>query len=145
MYIFKPPSIGGEVRWHQDASYLQTDPACVTGMWIALEDATKENSCLWMQPGEHRSPLREIYEVDWKHRRGELRVLDKTPWNTEKAVALEVPAGSLVLFNDHAPHYSSPNRSDKSRHAFAIHVAEKGARWSDKNWLQRPHLGEFLL
>ncbi|MFT5370919.1 MAG: phytanoyl-CoA hydroxylase, partial [Lysobacterales bacterium] len=51
MYIFKQPGIGGEVRWHQDASYLIADTPGVTGIWIAIEDATLENGCLWMQPG----------------------------------------------------------------------------------------------
>ena len=112
MYIFKQPSIGGEVRWHQDASYLVTRPAAVTGLWVAVEDATKDNGCLWMQPGQQRSPLREIYQVDWDARQGLLSELDKTPWAVEKAVPVEAPAGSLVLFHDHMPHYSSQNRSE---------------------------------
>jgi phytanoyl-CoA hydroxylase len=145
MYIFKQPSIGGEVRWHQDASYLITDPPAVTGVWVAIEDATRDNGCLWMQPGQHRSPLREIYEVDWEKREGRLSQLDDTPWACERAVAVEAPAGSLVLFNDHMPHYSSPNRSERSRHAFTLHVAEASARWSRNNWLQRCQLRPFQL
>ncbi len=146
MYIFKQPHIGGEVRWHQDASYLVTHPASVTGIWIALEDATRENGCLWMQPGGHRSPLREIYEVDPDTREGTLRTLDDTPWpGNNEAVALEVPKGSVVFFNDHMPHYSSQNRSARSRHAFTLHVSEASADWSKLNWLQRPGLGLFHL
>lgn len=145
MYIFKQPSIGGEVRWHQDASYLVTRPAAVTGLWVAVEDATKDNGCLWMQPGQQRSPLREIYQVDWDARQGLLSELDKTPWAVEKAVPVEAPAGSLVLFHDHMPHYSSQNRSEASRHAFAMHVADSAAQWSEKNWLQRLELGNFEL
>jgi phytanoyl-CoA hydroxylase len=145
MYIFKQPSIGGEVRWHQDASYLVTTPAAVTGLWVAIEDATKDNGCLWMQPGQHRSPLREIYQVDWEKREGLLTSLDSSPWAVEKAVAVEAPAGSLVLFHDHMPHYSSQNRSRLSRHAFTMHVADSGSRWSETNWLQRPTLGVFEL
>jgi phytanoyl-CoA hydroxylase len=146
MYIFKQPHIGGEVRWHQDASYLITEPPCVTGVWIAMEDATRDNGCLWMQPGGHCSPLRETYTVDPTTREGALTTLDSTPWPGEdEAVALEVPAGSVVFFNDHMPHYSSQNLSDRSRQAFTMHVAEAGAAWSGQNWLQRPSLGAFLL
>jgi len=145
MYIFKQPGIGGEVRWHQDASYLIADAPGVTGVWIAVEDATKDNGCLWMQPGQHHSPLREIYEVDWQERSGTLRKLDETPWTTGKKVAMEVPAGSVVFFNDRMPHYSSQNTSDKSRHAFTLHVAETNAKWAEENWLQRPKLGAFEL
>jgi phytanoyl-CoA hydroxylase len=146
MYIFKQPRIGGEVRWHQDGSYLITEPATVTGIWVAIEDANRDNGCLWVQPGGHRSPLRQIYEVDWSTRKGQLTDLDSTPWpSAGEAVAVEVTAGSVVIFHDHMPHYSSPNRSAHSRHAFTMHVTEKGAQWSGRNWLQRPTLGDFGL
>lgn len=146
MYIFKQPRIGGEVRWHQDASYLITRPASVMGVWIAIEDAHQGNGCLRVQPGGHRSPLREIYEVDWERREGTLRTLDPAPWPTAAdAVALEVPAGSVVLFHDHLPHASEPNRSERSRHAFTMHVAPRDVSWSSRNWLQRPQLGDFAL
>ena len=57
------PRIGGEVVWHQDASFLITAPHSVVGFWWALEDATRDNGCLWVEPGGHRGPLRER----WKH------------------------------------------------------------------------------
>ncbi|NNF15654.1 MAG: phytanoyl-CoA dioxygenase family protein [Gammaproteobacteria bacterium] len=145
MYIFKQPGIGGEVRWHQDASYLHTRPASVTGLWVAIEDANEHNGCLWVQPGQHRLPLRERYKIDWETGTGELEVLDKTPWLTAPQVPVEVTAGSLVLFSDHMPHYSAKNSSSHSRHAFTIHVAERGSHWSQNNWLQRPTLGAFRL
>ena len=146
MYIFKQPKIGGEVRWHQDASYLIADEPGVIGFWIAIEDATKGNGCLWMQPGGHLSPLREIYEVQPDTPTGVLRPLDDTPWPDEtEAVALEVSAGSLVMFDDRVPHYSSQNRSDRSRQAFTMHFTEQGTPWSEQNWLQRPNLAPFVL
>ncbi len=146
MYIFKQPKIGGEVRWHQDASYLSATGSPVTGVWVAIEDATQENGCLWMQPGQHRSALREIYQVDWQTRIGTLENLDKMPWcGNTPAEPLEVRAGSMVLFHDHMPHYSSTNYSTSSRHAFTMHVAEHNAHWSKNNWLQRPQLGNFEL
>ena len=146
MYIYKQPHIGGVVHWHQDASYLATEPAGVIGFWLALEDADRDNSCLWVQPGGHRSPLREIYEVDPKTRRGKTRILDGTPWPSEQeSLAVEVPAGSVVIFSDHMPHYSSLNHSDKSRQAFTMHFAPVQARWSKKNWLQRKRLDPFIV
>jgi len=146
MYIFKQPRIGGEVRWHQDASYLATEPSCVTGLWIAVEDAHVGNGCLWVEPGGHHSPLRERYHVDWDARVGTLRELDTTPWPARaQAVPLEVPAGSVVVFDDRLPHCSDVNRSAHSRHAFTMHVAEQEATWLGDNWLQRPELGPFVL
>lgn len=146
MYIFKQPRIGGEVRWHQDVSYLISEPNSITGIWVAIEDASRDNGCLWVQPGGHLSPMRETYQVDWSTGEGELTELDKTPWPTaDEAIAVEVKAGSVVFFHDHLPHYSSQNRSDRSRHAFTLHVAEQSSDWSERNWLQRPFLGDFKL
>ena len=48
--IVQQPKIGGEVRPHQDSTFLRTDPPSVVGLWWALEDATKQNGCLWALP-----------------------------------------------------------------------------------------------
>ncbi|MEL7296053.1 MAG: phytanoyl-CoA dioxygenase family protein [Pseudomonadota bacterium] len=146
MYIFKQPGIGGEVRWHQDASYLMAEGRGVTGIWVALEDASQENGCLWVQPGQHRSPLRERYLVDWESRRGALETLSDEPWNGEDyGIPVEVSAGSVIVFSDRMPHYSSTNTSARSRHAFTLHVAEREDKWLAENWLQRPNLPPFEL
>jgi phytanoyl-CoA hydroxylase len=36
------------------------------------------------------------------------------------------------------PHYSAPNRSATSRHAYTLHVTDARARYDPRNWLQRP-------
>ena len=38
MYIFKQPKIGGEVGFHQDATFLYTEPISVKGFWFALDE-----------------------------------------------------------------------------------------------------------
>ncbi len=51
MYIFKQPSIGGVVVPHQDSTFIHTTPLSCVGLWWALEDATRDNGCLWAMPG----------------------------------------------------------------------------------------------
>src|SRR5678815_5934857 len=58
MYIFKQPKIGGEVGCHQDSTFLYTEPTNIAGLWLALEDATINNACLWAIPGGHRLGLK---------------------------------------------------------------------------------------
>ncbi|MCU6435685.1 phytanoyl-CoA dioxygenase family protein [Undibacterium sp. Jales W-56] len=136
MYIFKQPGIGGEVRWHQDATYFDTTPISVTTFWFALEDASLENGCLWAEPGGHRTPLRERFIREGDQVRVEK--LDATPWPDDStAVPLEVKAGSLVCFHGLLPHYSAPNRSPVSRHAYTLHVTDGRTVYSPKNWIQR--------
>jgi phytanoyl-CoA hydroxylase len=53
MFIFKQPHIGGQVGAHQDSSFLYTTPESCLGLWIALDDATPENGCMYAIPGSH--------------------------------------------------------------------------------------------
>ncbi|MFO1328485.1 MAG: phytanoyl-CoA dioxygenase family protein [Rubrivivax sp.] len=136
MLIFKQPGIGGEVRWHQDASFFVTDPITVTTFWFALESATLANGCLWVQPGGHRSPLRERFVRDGE--RLQLEPLDPLPWpTTSEAVPVEVEEGTLLCFHGLLPHYSAANRSPQSRLAYTLHVTDAGAAYAPRNWLQR--------
>ncbi|MFQ5609281.1 MAG: phytanoyl-CoA dioxygenase family protein [Woeseiaceae bacterium] len=136
MYIFKPPRIGGEVICHQDSTFLYTEPESCTGFWFALEDATLENGCMQFIPGAHEMPLKQL-----NHRRDDgsfvIETLDDTPWPEDRRVAAEAAAGTLVIFNGRAPHLSGPNHSDKSRHAYTLHVIEKQCHYPASNWLQR--------
>ena len=136
MYIFKQPGIGGEVRWHQDATFFDTDPISVTTFWFALEDATIDNGCLWVEPGGHLGPLRERFLRNGDDIR--MEKLDATPWPDDSvAVPLEAKAGSLVCFHGLLPHYSAPNRSPVSRHAYTLHVTDARTTYSPQNWIQR--------
>ncbi len=138
MLIFKQPRIGGDVVWHQDASFLYTEPQSVVGFWFALEAATLENGCLWVAPGGHRGPLRERYERAEDSGGSRMVPLDPTPWPTGAATRpLEVSAGTLVVFHGLLPHASAPNRSAHSRMAYTLHAVDAAARYSPLNWLQR--------
>jgi len=63
MYIFKQPRIGGVVTSHQDSTFLHTTPkqSCL-GLWLALDDATLTNGCLWVRPKSHKEPLRRKFK-----------------------------------------------------------------------------------
>jgi phytanoyl-CoA hydroxylase len=138
--IFKQPHIGGEVGWHQDASFFVTEPLTVTTFWFALEDATTDNGCLWVEPGGHegaRGVLREQYVRDADDRLS-MRRLSDTPWpDAAQAVPLPCEAGTLVVFGGLLPHCSGPNRSGVSRMAYTLHATDARAAYSPLNWLQR--------
>ncbi len=138
MYLFKQPHIGAEVGWHQDATYLHTRPSTVTGFWIALDDADRDNGCLMALPGGHCGPLRERFQREGD--RMVSRTLDATPWPDTEPVALEARRGTLVVLHGLLPHASAPNRSPRPRHAYALHLIDGRAEYSADNWLQRPDL-----
>lgn len=140
MYIFKQPGIGGEVSWHQDSTYLYTDPMSCIGFWFALEDADSSNGGMLAMPGAHRGPLRKRFR-----RVGDdglvTDTLDEAPWPDRPAVKLDARKGSLVVLHGLIPHYSSANRSTRSRHAYTLHVIDGASAYPADNWLRRaPHL-----
>lgn len=135
MYIFKQPQIGGEVVLHQDATFLYTEPVSVMGLWVALQDATIENGCMWGLPGGHRLGLKR------RMRRAGKGVafdqIDATPIPTDGEIPLEAPQGTVIVLHGLFPHRSGANRSAKSRHAYSLHVIEADALYPDDNWLRR--------
>ena len=137
MYIFKQPKIGGEVVCHQDSTFLYTDPESVIGFWVALEDATVNNGCLWVAKGAHKGPLRKIFKRN--NNKIEMITLNDLPFEKTNT-PLEVKKGSLVLLHGRLPHYSCENKSSKSRHAFTLHVIDGQYEYPKENWLQRSNM-----
>ena len=136
MYIFKQPNIGGEVTCHQDSTFLYTEPIDIAGLWFALEDATIENGCLWAIPGGHRHGLKSRWRRS-PYDQMEFEIFDEEPWPEDELVPLEVSKGSLILLHGRLPHRSFENRSQRSRHAYTLHLIGAEAKYPADNWLQR--------
>jgi phytanoyl-CoA hydroxylase len=140
MYIFKQAHIGGEVTCHTDHTYLWTEPRSVVGFWFAIDDATRENGCMWAVPGGHRLPVRTRSRLNESRTATVTDVLDPEPYPLDNLVCLEAKRGTLVLLDGAVPHLSAANTSDQPRHAYTIHVIDGEANYLDDNWLQRPTL-----
>ncbi|XP_064644861.1 phytanoyl-CoA dioxygenase domain-containing protein 1-like [Lineus longissimus] len=149
MAIFKQPGIGGEVTNHQDASFLHNEPIKLMGYWIALEDATLENGCLWFIPGSHKEGLgnnrRMVRNEDKKP--GEPYLVFTAPikeWDQKAFVPGPVKKGSLVLIDGLIAHRSNTNTSDKSRHIYTFHIIEMlDSKYDKLNWLQPTEVMPF--
>ncbi|GFS32952.1 phytanoyl-CoA dioxygenase (PhyH) family protein [Actinidia rufa] len=143
MYIFKQPGIGGEVVPHQDNSFLYTEPTTCTGLWLALEDATLINGCLWAIPGSHKSNalISGFYGLLRRFIRDDEGVHFDRPspsYDQKDFVPIEVKAGSLVAIHGDLIHQSFENQSSKSRHAYSLHVIDTiGCQWAPENWIRR--------
>eukprot|EP00118_Oscarella_pearsei_P025585 m.308419 g.308419 ORF g.308419 m.308419 type:complete len:287 (+) comp43962_c0_seq1:132-992(+) len=136
MYIFKQPKIGGEVAPHQDSMFLYTKPINLLGLWIALEDVTEENSCLYFFPGSHTHVEVTKRFVCQPGKAGAFKG-SMPEFDSGNFVPTPVKKGSLVLIHGEVVHKSQANRSDKSRHIYTFHVIETdGCEYSKENWLQ---------
>jgi len=162
MYIFKQPIIGETVTSHQDSSFLFTTPrqTCL-GLWLALQDATLDNGCLWARPGSHKEPVRRHFRRNpsyFESGEGSQMVFESLtdekdalswegglPEGKSPAdvgfVAAPMKAGDLFVIHGSLDHLSLPNTSPHSRHTFQLHLIEgeaAGVKWSPHNWLQYP-------
>ncbi|XP_064233364.1 phytanoyl-CoA dioxygenase domain-containing protein 1 [Aotus nancymaae] len=126
MYIFKQPHIGGEVFPHQDATFLYTEPlGRVLGVWIALEDATLENGCLWFIPGSHTSGVsRRMVRAPAGSAPGTSFLGSEPAWDNSLFVPTPVRRGALVLIHGEVVHKSKQNLSGRSRQAYTFHLME---------------------
>lgn len=59
MLIDKAPHTGVPTPWHQDAGYWVDLPdKRAVSIWVALDEATLDNGCMWYVYGSHLTPLR---------------------------------------------------------------------------------------
>ena len=96
--------------WHQDEYFIPTRDRSLCGAWIALDDATVDNGCLWVIPGSHTGviyPQRDHGDYDRFDCTGEAF---QFPYSDSDAVPVEVATGSVVIFNGYLLHRSEPNR-----------------------------------
>lgn len=97
--------------WHQDEYFIPTRDRSLTAAWIALDNATVENGCLWVIPGSHRDG------VLWPrrpHGTDEFDEGDETwgsPYDGQEGVPLAVGAGGVVFFHGYILHRSYRNRA----------------------------------
>jgi ectoine hydroxylase-related dioxygenase (phytanoyl-CoA dioxygenase family) len=131
--------------WHQDETFIPTRDASLTGVWIALDDATIDNGCLWVQPGSHRErrlwPSRPCTDPRFDGA-PESHGWESAEWPFEGGVPAEVAAGSVVFFNGFTLHRSLHNqRRTGFRRALVCHVmsAQGELPWSFGGSRFAPH------
>ncbi|MCH2174806.1 MAG: phytanoyl-CoA dioxygenase family protein [Lentisphaeria bacterium] len=96
--------------WHQDELYIPTRDRTLIGAWMALDDATIENGCLWVIPGSHKPGVLWPQEFTTNPEfdcSGE----SKFPYGDDEAIPLEVKAGTILFFNGYLLHRSLKNRA----------------------------------
>ena len=133
MLFVKPPGFQGQA-WHQDEIYIPTRDRSLIGAWIAIDDATVENGCLYVLPGSHRTGY--LYEQRAHTNADEWDFAPESVGFDESAkVPVEVKAGSLVFFNGYLLHTSYKNRSNVYRRVLVNHYMNA---WSLLPWYQPP-------
>jgi phytanoyl-CoA hydroxylase len=107
--------------WHQDEFFIPTRDRSLTAAWIALDDATVDNGCIWVLPGSHRRGILYPDRVQDDQRFDCTNEAYAFPYSDHDAVPVEVSAGCVVLFNGYLLHRSLPNTTRTFRRALANH------------------------
>lgn len=129
MLFVKPPGFQGQA-WHQDEIYIPTRDRSLIGAWIAIDDATVENGCLYVIPGSHRSGY--LHPQRTHEKRDDWDFAPESYGFDESArVPVEVKAGTLVFFNGYLLHTSYKNRSGVYRRVLVNHYMNA---WSHLPW-----------
>ena len=64
MLIDKLPHTNTPTPWHQDMAYwIELPDVRSLSVWVALDEATEDNGCMWYVPGAHKKPLRKHWEA----------------------------------------------------------------------------------
>lgn len=123
--------------WHQDRHYLDTGGGRLIAVWIALDDARIDNGCLWVLPESHRGAILWTHTVQED---GGIRAIgypfSEDRGGEDRAVPLEVDAGTAILFDGHLLHRSARNRRTTGfRRALIGHYSAAGtpSPWDGDN------------
>ncbi len=111
--LVKPPW-GRPTDWHLDNPYWSFFSDDAISVWIALDDVTPDNGCLYFIPGSHKSEVRDIPDIG----KGMDSLFHQYPeWAQHKAVGAPMKAGSASFHNGRTFHAAQANMTPFPRRA----------------------------
>ena len=128
--LIKPP-YGNPTAWHLDDPFWSFDSGDAITIWVALDDATVENGCLWYLPGTQREARYELTPIGENF--GAL--FEQYPqWLEREPVAVPCPAGGAIFHNGLVAHGAGANLTPRPRRAMTCAFMPDGATYNG-----RPH------
>ena len=107
MLFVKGPGKAGQA-WHQDEYYIPTRDRSLVGAWIAIDDATVDNGCLWIIPGRPGYMSQRVKNDNNEY--ADVDSIDVSSYE-EQMIPVEVNSGSVVFFNGYTLHSSQRNKT----------------------------------
>ena len=134
-FFCKMPGDGKAVAWHQDASYWPLSPSKAVTVWLAIDDADRENACVKFIAGSQTKGHMTYRPSD----SAEHNVLNQTiddPEQYGKLVYDPLKAGQASIHADLLLHGSDSNDSDRRRCGLTLRYCSADVRaelgWNDK-------------
>jgi phytanoyl-CoA hydroxylase len=132
--LIKYPKDSKPTAWHQDTVYWPMNEGGGLSCWMALDDVTVENGCMWFIPGTHMLGPLESVDLGNATEDSILSVLPEA-YRARKPAAMPMKAGSCTFHNGLTLHYAGPNVTDKPRRAMVTIYMPAGTTYR-----QHPHL-----
>ncbi|MDZ4849283.1 MAG: phytanoyl-CoA dioxygenase family protein [Pirellulaceae bacterium] len=134
-FFCKLPKDGKAVAWHQDASYWPLSPSKAVTVWLAVDDADRENACMKFVAGSHHVGHLTYRPSD----SADHNVLSQSIDNAEQygdVVWDELKAGQVSIHSDLLLHGSEANESSRRRCGLTLRYCSADVRaamrWNEK-------------
>jgi phytanoyl-CoA hydroxylase len=118
---------GNPTAWHLDNPYWSFSSRDAISIWVALDDATLENGCLYFMPGTHK--LATYDNVGIGQNMGDLFKV-YTDWSKRNTVAAPMKAGSCSFHNGLVAHGAGANMTPGFRRAMTCAYMPDGSTFN---------------
>ncbi|CAF3317568.1 unnamed protein product [Rotaria socialis] len=135
--LIKEP-FANPTAWHLDVSYWSFTSLHAISVWIALDDATLENGCMYFMPGSHKVTESRYYEEN--NELAEIKIgknlsdvfttypeLKQSP-----TIAVPMKAGSASFHSGHLIHGAGANMTPSRRAAMTIQMMPDNMTFNGK-------------
>lgn len=113
--------------WHLDTPYWSFSDRRALSIWIALDDATLENGCLFFIPGSHKKTTFDNPGIG----KNMDAIFDFYPaFRSAPSVAAPMKAGSCSFHNGLTIHGANPNMTPGFRRAMTCAFMPEGATYN---------------
>lgn len=112
-FVVKGAGKGASFAWHQDSAYVGFEHAPYVTVWIALDDTSEENGCVYLLPRDLDTEPGIDPHV-WQEETKELNGY----FGAESGRAMTCSAGTVVAFSSITLHRSGPNTTVHPRRAY---------------------------
>ena len=125
--LFKPP-YGNPTAWHLDCPYWSFSHRDALSIWIALDDATLTNGCLYYVPGSHKTAEFDRNVGIGPNLGGLFGAYPE--WFESDPVPCPCPAGSAVWHCGLTAHGAGANMTPRPRRAMTCAFMPDGATFN---------------
>ena len=116
--LYKQPW-ANPTNWHVDNPYDPFYSRAAIMLWVALDDATVQNGCLYFLDGTHlQGDVGVQADLSRANVGGLFRAFPE--WGTSDPSVAEVRAGAGIFINGMLAHAAGPNMTSRPRRAFAF-------------------------